>query len=85
MTSSFPAVHTFTWSAVRKNPLSIELFTDFKALFYPNGKKVLPADSVELTLPWFASMYVDDGSLQSRCTVFVWDSKAFISTPLKLE
>ena len=50
------------------NSLSIELFSDLRALFYPNGKKVLP-DSVELTLPWFASMYVDDGSLSNQCTV----------------
>ena len=68
MTSCFAAVYTFAWRVVRKNPLSIELFSDLRALFYPNGKKVLP-DSVELALPCFASMYVDGRSLQDQSTV----------------
>ena len=65
--SWFPAVYTLVWKAVRNDPLSIELFSDLRALFHPNGKKVLP-DSVELTPPWFASMYVDDGSLSNGHT-----------------
>ena len=70
MTSCFAAVYTFVWRVVPKKSLSIELFSDLRvrALFYPNGKKVLP-DSVELTLPWFASMYVDGGSLIHHCIV----------------
>ena len=37
MTSCFPAVYKFSWRAVLKKTLSIELFSDLRALFYPNG------------------------------------------------